>query len=713
MINWKGLKRLIGWAAIFCFFIGLGAGFGGIYSLNKRLPSLEPLEDYGSLKLWEVPTKIYAANGELIGELFVKRRELVKLSQIPKNLIKAAIAVEDASFYEHQGIDLKGIIRAFFANLRAGRIKEGGSTITQQLAKLAFLSHEKTYSRKIAEILLSLKIERRYTKDEILERYFNKVYFGHGAYGVEAAANFYFNKQVEELSLAECALLAGLPKAPSYYSPISHLEEALRRQATVLRRMVKVGDITPEEEIEAKMEIRSVLEKKKEEPRTTTLNKATYFVEYVRQELEKTYDPSAIYKGGLRIYTTLDLAMQEAAQDALWKRLKDLNKDKKEGQPRVEGALIAIDPRTGQIKAMVGGSGFKLNNQFNRAIQAKRQAGSAFKPFLYAAAIDSGWTPASTFVDEPATFKIAGAKDWTPKNYYEDYQGEVTLRTALEKSINVVSAKLINRLTPTKVVRYAHQMGIKSSLAPTLSLALGTSSVSLLEMTSTYGVFANSGIRVEPLAVQSIKDREGNLLEKKNSYEQEAISKEVAYVLTAMMTGVVQRGTAYQAVGSRFNRPCAGKTGTTDDFVDAWFIGFTPQLVAGVWIGYDEGRKSLGIGMTGGVVAAPVWTDFMEVALKDEPVMEFSPPSNVSFVSICKETGLLATPNCPYPIREVFLAGSQPTTYCTKHQGALNFFNWFPFKKNPNQQIDEEIEGEDFRKEEFREDRFDKIRLFE
>ena len=713
MMNWKGLKRLIGWAAIFCFFIGLGAGFGVIYSLNKRLPSLEPLEDYASLKLWEVPTKIYAANGELIGELFVKRRELVKFSQIPENLIKAFIAVEDASFYEHQGINFKGIIRAFFVNLRAGRIREGGSTITQQLAKLSFLSHERTYSRKMAEILLSLKIEKRYTKDQILERYFNKIYFGHGAYGVEAAANLYFNKNVEELSLAESALLAGLPKAPSDYSPLSHLEEALRRQTTVLRRMVKVGYITPEQELKAKMEIRSSFENRTGTSPVPTTNKSPYFVEYVRQELEKRYDPSAIYKGGLRVNTTLDLKMQQAAQDALWKQLKELNKNKKGGQPKVEGALIALDPKTGEIKAMVGGSGFRASNQFNRATQAKRQPGSAFKPFLYVAAIDSGWTPASTFVDGPVTFKIAGTKNWTPKNYYGDYQGEVTLRTALEKSINVVSARLINQVSPGKVVRYAHQMGIKSKLDPTLSLSLGTSSVSCLEMTSAYGVFANSGIRVEPLAVQSIKDREGNLLEKKNSYEQEVLSKEVAYVLTRMMTGVVQRGTAYQAVGSRFDRPCAGKTGTTDDFVDAWFVGFTPQLTACVWIGYDEGRKSLGKGMSGGVVAAPVWTDFMEAALKDEPVMEFPVPANVSFASVCKETGFLATPACPHPIREVFLAGSEPTAYCPKHQGALNFFDWFPFKKDPRQEPDKEIEKEEFREEKLRGERFDKIKIFE
>lgn len=659
--------EIIFFILLFLIFIVLGTGVGLVAANLKRLPSLAPIDGYTGIRYWEFPTKVYDSKGELLAEFFELKRELASLSQVPQHLVNAFIAIEDTDFYHHRGISIRGIGRALWVNLKAGRIEEGASTITQQLAKVLFLTSERTYSRKFQEALLAIQIERKYTKEEILERYLNKIYFGHGTYGVGAAANFYFGKKVAELNLAESALLAGLPKAPNYFSPFLRPEAAKRRQAVVLNRMAALGFITPEEAKAAKHSLfRDTLKEPQDNPafkRTITINKAPYFVEYIRQQLEDHYGDAAIYKGGLRVYTTLDLNIQRVAQHALWEGLKELNKDKKPGSPKIEGALIAIEPATGHIKAMVGGSGFIKKNQLNRVTQAKRQPGSAFKPFLYTAAIDAGFTPVSILYDAPVSFNISGAKTWEPTNYDGEFHGNVTLRMALEKSINVASIKLMEKVGPNQVIKYAHAMGIESPLTPNLSLTLGTSEVDPLEMAVAYSVFANQGIKVEPMSIKFIEDQEGNLLEENIPLEQEVLSKETAYIMTSLMEGVVRRGTAASSVGSKINRPCAGKTGTTDNYVDAWFAGYTPNLTAVVWVGYDRNRKSLGRGQSGGIVAAPIWADFMQEALKDVPPYEFNAPRNVSFAAIDRESGLLATDKGNNVIREVFIRGTEPAGY--------------------------------------------------
>lgn len=659
---------------IICFFglfIITGIGAGIVVAFMTHLPDIDSVIKYEDTEAWKVPTKLYSINGELIAEFAEEKRELVKFKDIPQILKDAVIAVEDKQFYRHKGVDIFGIIRALFVNIREGKISQGGSTITQQLAKNVFLTQERTYRRKIQEILLALLIERQLTKEEILERYFNKIYYGHGNYGVQAAALYYFDKSVKELTLAEIAMIAGLPSSPVRYSPITYPKRAIARQSFVLKRMEEEGIITHKQNIAAKEAFATQIEKiskKKFAKAKTTINKAPYFTEYVRQILEQEYGSNALYTAGLNVTTTLDPQMQKAATLALWNGLTQLNQGKKEGEPHIEGALLAMDPRTGYIKAMVGGSGFTQINQLNRAIYARRQPGSAFKPFIYTAAIDQGWTPMSSLDDSPKTYIGANGKDWKPENYGGNYYGQVTLRTALEYSLNLATIKLLDQVGVRRVIDYAHRMGIKSPLTPDLSLALGTSVVTPLEMTIAYAVFANQGIKVEPIAIKSIYDQKQNLLEERTSKEERVISPQTAYILTNLMEGVVKRGTAKYSVGNRItSKVVAGKTGTTNDYVDAWFIGFTPELVATVWIGYDKGQKSLGYGQAGGVVAAPIWADFIEKILPLLESTDFTVPAGVTFAMVDSTNGLLATKYCPKTKGEVFLEGNAPIEYCTVH----------------------------------------------
>jgi penicillin-binding protein 1A len=522
-----------------------------------------------------------------------------------------------------------------------------------------FLSPKKTYTRKIKEILLALEIERRYTKEEILERYLNKIYFGHGVYGVEAASLLYFNKSVRHLILPECVVLASLPKAPNQYSPLINLSATKKRALLVLRRMTQLGYITPEEAVLAKRELISW------KPKRDTKEKgggASYFVEYIRQKLEQTFGSDYVYRGGLKVYTTVDLRMQEAAEMALGEGLRKLNTTSK--SQKIEGALIAIDPRNGFIKAMVGGSGFTKTNQINRAIQARRQPGSAFKPFLYVAAIDNGFTPTTTIVDSPVCFRCGG-EDWIPQNYDGKYHGQVSLREALERSINVASVKLMSWVKPERVVEYAQRMGIESRLAPNLSLALGTSEVTPIELTRAYGVFANQGIKTKPMAIRYIEDRVGNIILRNKPCREAVLTPETSFILTYLMQGVVKRGTA-RTIGRKTSWPIAGKTGTTNKYIDAWFVGFTPTLVATVWIGYDKGRIPIGEKATGGAIAAPIWFDFIKEAL-EEPPHPFPVPKGIIFCNIDPTTGCLATRWCPKIIKEAFIKNTEPTSYCTQH----------------------------------------------
>jgi len=592
-----------------------GAGLGFLTASIHTMPSLtDEIRPAAS-------SQIYDINGKLISTVHsVENRLPVPLSKIPKNLQNAFVAAEDARFYQHIGIDPRGILRAVWSNITDRGVSEGGSTITQQLAKNALLSQDRTLKRKIQEALLALQIEQKYTKNEILELYLNQIYFGEGAYGVQSAAIVYFGKNVENLSLEECAMLAGLPKSPNYYSPLNNLKAAMDRQSTVLDQMVKyefidVATATKARNTKLKLMARSPQSDSK-------TNTASYFIDYVVQHLIDKYGADALYKEGLKIYTSLDLDMQEAAEQAMQK-LPD-GKTDSNGLKQPQGALIAIDPHTGQIKAMVGGRG---TDQFNRAVLAERQPGSAFKPFVYLAAIESGMTPSSLIEDSPVSFG-----NWSPSNYEGNFRGSVTLRTALEQSLNVPTVKLANQVGVDKPLYYAQQMGISTLVLQgstndrNLSMSLGglTRGVTPLEIASAYGVFANQGIHVEPTAIVKIVDRNGKILEQYTPREKAVINERSAYVLTDMMRGVITHGTGTNA---NIDRPAAGKTGTTSDYKDAWFVGFTPDLVAAVWIGYDNDGYLNGI--TGGSTPATIWRTFMMKALASTPSSDFIRPSGV------------------------------------------------------------------------------------
>ena len=617
---------------------------------------------------------MYSEKDELIGEFFLERRAYVPLSKVPRYLKEAIISVEDSRFYDHSGIDLFGISRAFWKNIKAKEIVEGGSTITQQLSRSLFLNNEKKFSRKIKEILLAIKLERNISKDEILELYLNQVYFGRGAYGIEAAAQTYFGKSVADLDLQESATLAGLPQAPSAYSPIRYPGRALKRRNHVLKRMMAEERISASQyEIAEQLPLRLHTQNEK--------RLGSYFIEYVRQQLEDRYKNSLVYKGGLHIHTTLDVDMQRNAEDAMRQGLLDLDKRQKyfkivnrdNPTPEVEGAVMALEPGTGYIKALVGGFDFE-RSKFNRAVQAKRQPGSAFKPILYLAALDSGFTPADVIIDSPIVHvNLANHTSWKPNNYNRMFSGKTTLRRALASSRNVISIKLMEKIGIDRVVEYAKLMGIESPLYKNLSLALGTSEVSLMELISAYAVFPSGGFRSEPLSIKYVQDRDGKILDVFEIQKKRVISKETAYLMTSMLEEVIRNGTGSKA--KSIKRPIAGKTGTTNNFIDAWFVGFTPELVVGVWVGFDEPR-SLGPSETGSKAALPIFVKFMKKTLKGMPVRDFSLPDDIIFVKIDKKTGLLASKDCPKEnaIFEAFKKGTEPTKYSEIYSKNRNDF---------------------------------------
>ncbi|MDD5015571.1 MAG: penicillin-binding protein 1A [Atribacterota bacterium] len=595
-----------------------------------------------------INSKVYDINGEIITEFYQENRNPISIFEIPKDLINAFIAIEDSDFYKHKGINLRRILIAQLENIKnmillsnKDIIPQGGSTITQQLAINTFLTREISFNRKLKDILLALQIERSFTKDEILEMYLNEIYFGHGAYGVQSAARMYFNKNVQDLNLAECALLAGIPRGPSYYSPIINQENSLKRRNIILNRMLILGCISKEDMEQAKQSPLELDYNNKRDQFT-----APYFSNFVLSQLLEEYGANVVYKGGLKVYTTLDLEIQNFAEKALQ-------------ESGYEGAIIAIEPQTGHIKAMVGGKDFG-ESKFNRAIQAYRQPGSAFKPFIYLTALDNGFTPSNIIEDSPITFE----NGWSPENYEQEFNGPVTLREAFEQSINVVGVKLLEQVGVKEVINYAHKAGITSELRPDLSLALGTSEITPLEITSAYATIANLGVRIDPLSIIRIEDYSGNIIKENITQKKKVFKEETCYVLINMMEGVIERGTGWNA---KIGRPAAGKTGTTDDFIDAWFIGFTPDLVTAVYIGNDD-RKPLGNKMAGGVVAAPIWAKFMKNALENNEKKDFLQPDKITKISVCKESGLLPTDSCPEVLTVTFIKGSEPISYCTVHQ---------------------------------------------
>jgi penicillin-binding protein 1A len=791
----------------YLFFAGIGFPLLGValligayFYVSATLPKVETLSDYRPPLI----TAIYADDGNVIAEYSRERRILVPYEKIPKTLIQAFVAAEDSSFFKHKGIDFVSILRAALKNVKAGGISQGGSTITQQVAKKLLLTSERTFTRKFKEAILAWRMEQSLTKQEILYLYLNQIYLGHRAYGVEAAAQNYFDKNVDQLTLAESAILAGLPQAPSRYSPYQHYQRAMDRQKYVLGRMLEEGYITVPELEQAATEEVAI------KPRLNNLLDVTaYFNEQVRRYLEERYGTEALYTGGLQVETSINLKMQQAAQKSVKENLRDHDKrqgyrgptevldeaaqalfsDKQlvqftgepllvgdysqavvsghdgdrllcrignkngvisieesgwagpiqvvaaggeasgniaeegsKGKPTTrlpigavidvrivdlssnpiklsleqealaQGALIAIDPSSGQIKAMVGGYDFE-KSQFNRAIQARRLTGSAIKPIIYAAALDRGYTPASIILDTPLIYEnlteeSGELEEWKPKNYEKKFYGPTRFREALAHSRNIVTIKILEDIGIRYAANYAKKLGITTPLQRDLSMALGSTALTPLEVLSTYSVFANGGILVRPTYITRIKDRNGRILESIDpgdfpngmaadqhlieSAPRRVISPETAYLITNLMESVVREGSGWRA--KAIDRPSAGKTGTTNDLKDAWYVGYIPQLACVSWVGYDQERP-LGKNETGSRAAAPAWVNFMKVASLEFPVENFRVPDSIEFHPINKEDGLLVSAQDKRAYIEAFAPGTAPTRMSEDEQlKARDFF---------------------------------------
>ena len=741
------VRRVVVTALFVAAILG-GCLLGVFLAVESDLPQVTSLEDFQP----NIITQVFAADGSVLGEFAIEKRVVIAFRDIPPVLRNAIVAVEDAGFWKHIGINPWRIPGAALANIRSGRLGQGFSTLTMQLTRLLFLTPEKTLERKIKEVILAFQIEKNFTKEEIFTLYCNQVYFGHGNYGVEAASRFYFGKAVRELTLSEAALIAGIPQRPHRRTPIVDPEGAVARRNRVLERMTEEKYITREEAEAAKVEPLQ-LGLRREQPSI-----APYFLEEVRKHLEREYGSQRIYQGGLRVHTTLDPQMQRAAvrslrdglrvldrrargfvkpaeslledgllpdplrlpewewpfaegdvvrgvvvasdrasavvqlgdyrarlgpRDIGWSRPgrvddvlprgtvapfrilalteKDGRKETRlrlEPEPMVQGALLALDVRSGAVRAMVGGYDFE-RSEFNRATQARRQAGSAFKPIVYAAALETlGWTPSTTLVDAPLSITNPWDKSvWSPQNYDRGYMGPITLRRAVEQSRNVPAVKALQAVGVDTGIEYAHRLGLSGELPPYLPIALGAGEATLIDMVGAFATFANQGLRMRPFLISRIEDRDGNLIEETRPRASDALRADTAYIVTSLLRGVVERGTATKA--RKLKRPIAGKTGTTNDFTDAWFIGYEPSLAAGVWVGFDEKVNSLGRGADGSRAALPIWIDFWEAATAELPVEETPIPGNIVFVPV-NGSGRPAAPGDPGVRMEAFVAGTEP-----------------------------------------------------
>jgi penicillin-binding protein 1A len=698
-------RLLFGLLVLLSSAVGAAAGLLLVYSTD--LPQVEELEQYRPSSV----TELYDTQGRVIGTFALQRRVIAAYDDYPEVLRNALISIEDKDFYQHSGINLWRIVGAAYRDIESGGKVQGASTLTMQLARNLFLSPDRSFYRKVQEALLAIQIERRFTKPQIFTLYANQIFLGHGAYGYEAASQYYFSKPAKKLTLEEAALLAGLPKAPQYYSPINHPDRAKNRRNLVLNAMLEDGKITTAQAREAKN--KPIVLDLQKDPNSL----APHYVEEIRRYLEAKYGSDQVHQGGLRVYTSLDMDLQKAAREALldglatyerrhgwhgklvnvvaegqkldkyedpdWDEDPEINgymhalvtqvspaaaelrfgqrkatlspadvawtKPKPKlklpdilhpgdivyikvlsldanGKARVsleqdsgaEGALVALDNATGEIKAMVGGRDFNLS-KFNRATQALRQVGSSFKPYVYTAVIDQGASPDDTIVDAPVTFQTASGP-YSPHNYDGKFEGTITLRRALAQSRNIPALKLADRIGIKTVIEYAHRFGVTANIPAYLPVALGSAEITPLEQTSAFTVFPNDGVRVAPRYINKVTDYEGRVLEEDFSDIKDAISSRTARIMTSMLREVVLHGTA--AAAAKMPYPLAGKTGTTNDFTDAWFIGFSPSLTCGVWIGYDE-KKTLGEKETGGHAALPIWMRFMSVALAGKDPGEF------------------------------------------------------------------------------------------
>ena len=682
----------------------VGAYF--MYYLVSGLPPLNKLDEIRP----RLASKVYSADGKLIHNFFYEeRRTYVPLEEMPHYLKDALIAIEDRRFYDHWGLDPIRVSKAILVNLAAMEISEGASTITQQLARQLYMNQslEQTITRKLREQITAVQIERTYTKNEILDIYLNYMNFGHGSYGVQSAARFYFAKDARKLELQECAMLVGLLQRPASLSPYVNPERATRRRNLVLRSMLSTNFITLDEYNDAIAAPLGVLDEKPQ----PYLGTAPYFIEHIRQQLQARYGME-LYTGGLEIETTLDSRAQAAAEKAvndqidvlqtrtnrrLMKKQDELSKIVTQKTLNelgltfkqfladtalvdsvltekipVQTALVSIDPRTGHILAMVGGRDFE-KYKFNRATQAKRQPGSAFKPFLYTAVIDNGYPPTLELLNQPVVVFLENGQRWSPQNYGETMGGLTTIREGLKHSLNLISVRLIQEITrPSIVVDYAHKLGLTTQIPAVDAIALGAGEVIPMEIASAFGVFANQGVLMEPISIVRVRDRYGNLLEENTPNGKEVLRKATAYIISDLLRGVITGGTGGRTRWMyKFYRPAAGKTGTTNDFTDAWFVGFTPQIATSVWVGFDNPAQTLGEGQDGARVALPIWAPYMKAAhdTMGLPEEDFQMPESVTRVEICQSSKLLANPECPGNLvyKEIFMVGYEPQKNCDVH----------------------------------------------
>jgi len=630
-------RKMAALAAVLLGGMLFGSLAGAFFAFTRDLPQIRALEEYTPSAV----TRIYSADNQLLAELYAERRDPVRLADMPDHLKQALITTEDRKFYSHGGVDLKGIARAIVRDIQAGEFVEGASTITQQLTKTLFLTNKKTITRKIKEAILAFQLERRYTKDEILALYLNQVYFGSGAYGVESAARLFFGKRVGELDLPECALIAGMPKAPSRYSPLVNLDLAIRRRNIVLKQMLVTGLLTQQQyQAAANSPVRLA-------NRVPANQAAPYFVAYIKPQLEEAVGELQLYKGGLTVFTTLNSRLQQAAHEAGSKgldRLRQRMHRNRVANLNPEYALVALDGASGGILAMVGGRDY-AQSPFNRATDAYRQPGSAFKPLVYAKAIEKGYSQDRLILDAPVVYQQGAAnKPWQPQNYSKDFKGEITLRRALSLSKNIPAVRLIEALGPPAVIDFARRAGIQAPLQSNLSLVLGTSETTLLELTAAYAVFPNGGHHIKPFGVTAIADASGQILWKNTRQKKVAMRRGAAAIMTDMLVSVVREGTGRQA--RTLGRNVAGKTGTTNAYRDALFVGFSPTLTAGVWVGRDDGGP-LGRGETGARAALPIWIDFFRAVFQDDTVAYFDRPDNIRRRYLHPKTG--KTADTPFP----------------------------------------------------------------
>jgi penicillin-binding protein 1A len=685
---------------------GCGLGAGALFFMRMHATLLSPDE----IQTVEPPlvSKVYARDGSVIHEFSIEKRFWVPLNQMPENLRRAVIAIEDRRFYDHWGVDIHRIFGAFFANILRGEIAQGGSTITQQLARNLYLSFKQTMTRKIREALTAVQLEKYYTKDQILELYLNQVYFGAGVYGVEAASQRYFSKPVSQLDLNECSVLAGVIQLPEHHRPDKPENTAriTARRKAVIHAMRAMNVISS---AEAKAVLKSPVPN---HPQKELARIAPYFIEMIRNHVERKYGEDQLYNGGLSIFTTLDPVAQAAAEDTMkvhlqWLQQKsdrifldytqahkkagvtkdfyvahfdslyNLNRKQWEALPDshrvriVQGSVLALNAADGGITVMIGGRDFS-ESKFNRALQALRQPGSSFKPIVYTAAIDSSYTPASVVLDQPITLETPEGL-WRPQNYEGEFNGPITIRNALKKSINLVAIQVIRDIGEQNVVDLARRMGLRHQLNPVPSLAIGSCEATLMEMTTAYSIFANGGRKLKPYFIEQIVDKNGRTLEEHTPEEETVLTPQTAFLMTSLLHTVVTSGTAASIPGMGFTRPAAGKTGTTNDYSDAWFVGFTPQAVCGVWTGVDE-RLSMGYGVTGTMAAIPIWVKTMKALHRSLPVVDFRQPAGIVTEKVCEKSNLLATPACPKTRNEVFIAGKLPQP-CDEHGGKANAKN--------------------------------------